>query len=131
MREIILKSIKRVKKFLIAATLLLAINLAANGRADLIGAALIGYMLAAFYIASTAARLQAIATMNQAAAKRRWLIGLALRLLMVFVVFNIAVHLSTEIFFTSAISFMIFYAAALLGLIMTSYKQKLFGDDDD
>ena len=55
---------------------------------------------------------------------------LALRLLMVFVVLNVAVHLSTEIFFTSALSFMIFYGAALLGLIMTSYRQKLFDDDD-
>ena len=52
MREIILKSIKRVKKFLIAATLLLAINLAANGRADLIGAALIGFLFALFALRS-------------------------------------------------------------------------------
>ena len=58
------------------------------------------------------------------------LIGLALRLLMVFVVFNVAVHLSKEIFFTSALSFMIFYGAALLGLIMTSYRQKLFDNDE-
>lgn len=131
MRDIILTSIRRVKKFLVAATLLLIINLAANGRADLIGAMLIGYALAAFYIASTAARLQSISTLDHAAAKRQWLFGLALRLLMVFVVFNFAVHISTEIFFTSAVSFMIFYVAALLGLIMTSYKQKLFDDGND
>ena len=130
MRDILLASVRRMKKFFIAATLLMVINLAANGRADLIGAVLIGYVLAAFYIASTAARLNSIATLNQSAAKRQWLIGLALRLLMVFVVFNVAVHLSTEIFFTSAVSFMIFYAAALLGLIMTSYSQKLFDDGD-
>ena len=130
MRDIILASVRRMKKFFIAATLLMVINLAANGRADLIGAVLIGYVLAAFYIASTAARLQSIATMNHAAAKRQWLIGLALRLLMVFVVFNVAVHLSTEIFFISAVSFMIFYAATLLGLIITSYKQRLFDDGD-
>ncbi len=130
MRDILLASVRRMKKFFVAATLLMAINLAANGRADLIGAMLIGYALAAFYIASTAARLNSIATLNQSAAKRQWLIGLALRLLMVFVVFNVAVHLSTEIFFTSAVSFMIFYVAALLGLIMTSYSQKLFDDGD-
>ncbi len=130
MRDIILTSIRRVKKFLMAATLLLVINLAANGRADLIGAMIIGYVLAMFYVASTAARLHSIAGLDQATAKRRWLFGLALRLLMVFVVFNIAVHISTEIFFTSAVSFMIFYAAALLGLIMTSYTQKLFDDGD-
>ena len=53
MRDIILTSVRRVKKFFVAVTLLMAINLAANGRADLIGAILIGYVLAAFYIAST------------------------------------------------------------------------------
>ena len=131
MRDIILTSFRRVKKFLAAVSLLMVINLTANGRADLLGAVLIGYVLAAFYIASTAMRLESISTLNQAAAKRRWLIGLALRLLMVFVVFNVAVHLSTEIFFTSALSFLVFYGAALLGLIMTSYRQKLFDDDKD
>ena len=124
MRDIILTSVRRVKKFFVAVTLLMAINLAANGRADLIGAILIGYVLAAFYIASTAARLESIASLDRATAKRRWLFGLALRLLMVFVVFNVAVHLSTEIFFTSAVSFMIFYGVSLLGLIMTSYSQR-------
>ena len=130
MRAIILTSIRRMKKFLAAVSLLMAINLTANGRADLLGAVLIGYVLAAFYVASTAMRLESIATLNQQDAKRRWLIGLALRLLMVFVVFNVAVHLSKEIFFTSALSFMIFYGAALLGLIMTSYRQKLFDNDE-
>ena len=130
MRELLISSIKRVKKFLAAATLLLAINLAANGEASLIGAVIIGYTLAAFYIASTAARLRSIMPLDQAAAKRQMLFGLALRLTMLFVVLNCAVHISPKIFFMVAASFMIFYAAALLGLIITSYRQSLFDDDE-
>ena len=129
MRDILISSIKRVKKFLMAATLLLAINLTANGEAELFGAVIIGYVLAAFYIASTAARLRSIMSMAQPTAKRQWLIGLALRLTMLFVVLNIAVHISPKIFFMVAVSFVIFYAAALLGLIITSYRQSLFDDD--
>lgn len=130
MRDVLISSVKRVKKFFLAAILLLAINLAANGDWQLIGAVFIGAMLSGFYIASSAARLQSIMSLDQSTAKRRMLVGLAFRLLMLFVVLNVAVHISPRIFFTVAASFMIFYAIALLGLIITSYNQNFFDEDD-
>ena len=74
--------------------------------------------------------LYCVDPLDQAAAKRQMLFGLALRLTMLFVVLNCAVHISPKIFFMVAASFMIFYAAALLGLIITSYRQSLFDDDE-
>ena len=131
MRKILLTSIKRVKNFLLAVTLMIIINLIAIGHSELIAAILIGYMLAAFYIVSTAIRLSNVAALSRDQAKRQMLFGLTFRLVMVFVVLIVAMKISQRVFFTMAIGFMTFYLIAQVGLIITSYKMPFLNDDDD
>ena len=113
---------------ILGVTLMLAVNLAAESKLNLIGAVFTGYMLSMFYVISTAARLSSISTIEPAKAKRTMLVGLALRLLMLFAAFNVAIHISTEVFFIMAISFLVFYLIMLAGLVVHSYKSR-FNDD--
>ena len=57
--------------------------------------------------------LEAAAKMNQDQAKRIMLIGMILRLLMVFVVLAVAAHISAQLFVASSICFVVFYVTAL------------------
>ena len=57
--------------------------------------------------------METVEKMNQSQAKRVMLIGLALRLLMIFVVLAVAVHISTELFLASATCLVTFYITSL------------------
>lgn len=57
--------------------------------------------------------MEAVMKMNQAQAKRVMLIGLVLRLLMVFVVLAVAVKISTQLFIASAGCLVVFYITSL------------------
>ena len=88
------------------------------------GAVPIGALLSFFYLLSTAARLEAAANAPAAQAKKIMLIGLLLRLLMVFVILAVAVHISTELFLAAAVSFGAFYLTALFVLARSEVKRK-------
>ena len=90
------------------------------------GAVLIGALLNFFYFLSTAARLEAAANSPAPQAKKIMLIGLLLRLGMIFVVLAVAVHISTELFLAAAISFGVFYLASLFVLARSELKRKIF-----
>ena len=130
MRKILLTSFENIKKILLALTLMLVINFVASDQVELVAAMLIGYVLAGFYIVSTAARLENLVRQKTQSSKRQTLFGLALRLLMLFVVFAVAIKISQRVFFVAVIGFLTFYLLMQLGLVMHSYKSN-YGDSDD
>lgn len=89
------------------------IQLISAGQIFLCGSVLIGALLAFFWFMSSAARLEAAAKKNSAQAKKIMLIGLLLRLGMIFAVLGVAAHISTELFLSTSICFLVFYATAL------------------
>ncbi len=96
---------------------MMTIQLISAGRIFLCGSILIGAVLAFFYFVSTAARLEAAMKLPAAKAKRMMLVGMILRLAMIFVVLAVAVHISTELFLAASASFVTFYVTAL-GVLM-------------
>lgn len=111
------------KIFSVAAAVL-ALQLISAGQLRLCGAVLIGALLNFFYFLSTAARLEAAANSPAPQAKRIMLIGLVLRLGMVFAVLAVAVHISTELFLASAVSFGVFYLTSLFVLARSEVNRK-------
>jgi len=112
MKQIIL-TFRRGWKFFLAVAAMMLIQLISVGQIYLCGAVFIGALLAFFYFVSSAARLESAAKMNVAGAKRTMLIGLLLRLLMISVVLAVAAKISTDLFLTSAVCFIVFYVSAL------------------
>ena len=131
MKKILSVSFKNVKKVLAAITIMIIINLAVIGHLELFPAVLIGYVLAAAYIISTAARLSSLVGLSQEQAKRRMLVGLILRIAMLLIVLLVGLKISQFVFFAMVAGFLTFYAVAHLGLITTSYQRSYHNDDTD
>ena len=123
MRQV-LNTFKGSWKIFLAVAAILSLQLISAGRLDLCGAVLIGGALNFFYFLSTTARLEAAANSPAANAKRIMLVGLLLRLLMLFAVLAVAVHISTELFLATAVSFGVFYLTALFVLARSEVKRK-------
>ena len=131
MKKILSVSFKNVRKILAAATLMIIIDLIAIDHFELLPAVLVGYVLAAFYIISIAARLSSVAGLSQEQAKRRMLFGLILRIAMLLIVLFVGLKISQIVFFSMVGGFLTFYLTAQLGLIITSYKKSYHNDDTD
>lgn len=112
MKQVII-TFRRSYKIFIAVAAIMTIQLISAGQFFLCGAILIGALLSFFYFISAAARLEAAEKMNQAQAKKIMLIGLVLRLLMVFIVLAVAARISTELFLASSVCFVVFYLTSL------------------
>lgn len=123
MRQV-LSTFKENWKVFSAVAAVLSLQLISAGQLRLCGAVLIGALLNFFYFLSTAARLEAAANSPAPQAKKIMLIGLLLRLGMIFVVLAVAVHISTELFLAAAISFGVFYLASLFVLARSELKRK-------
>ena len=123
MRQVLSVFIQNWKIFLAVAAVL-SLQLISAGQLKLCGAVLIGALLNFFYFLSTAARLEAAANALAPQAKKIMLIGLLLRLGMVFVVLAVAVHISTELFLAAAVSFGVFYLATLFILARSEINRK-------
>ena len=115
MRQV-LSAFREGWKIFLAVAAVLSLQLISAGQLRLCGAVPIGALLSFFYLLSTAARLEAAANSPASQAKKIMLVGLLLRLLMVFAVLAVAVHISTELFLASAVSFGVFYLTALFVL---------------
>jgi len=122
MRQVI-TTFKRSYKFFLAVAAMLLIQLFAAGKIFLCGSILIGAMLNFFWFISSSARLEAAAKKNSVQAKRIMLIGMLLRLGMVFIVLAVAAHISTELFLSTAACFVTFYLASLCVLIYFGRRQ--------
>lgn len=117
MKQVIL-TFKQGYKIFLAVAAIMVIQLISIGQFFLCGSVLIGALLAFFYHVSTAARLETAAKFqNVAQAKKIMLIGLLLRLLMISVVLAIAARISTNLFLSSSVCFIVFYVTALGVLI--------------
>lgn len=68
--------------------------------------------------------MEAAANSPAPQAKKIMLVGLLLRLVMVFAVLAVAVHISTELFLAAAVSFGVFYLTALFVLARSEVKRK-------
>lgn len=123
MRQVLSVFIQSWKVFLAVAAVL-SLQLVSAGQPKLCGAVLISALLNFFYWLSTAARLEAAANSPAPQAKRTMLIGMLLRLAMVFAVLAVAVHISTELFLATAVSFGVFYLTALFVLARAEVKRK-------
>jgi len=128
MKKILLTSFNNVKKTFAAVMLMGIIDLISINHLELFPAVLIGCILAAFYIISTAARLSSIIGLSQEQAKRRMWVGLVLRLVMLLVVLFVGLKISEMVFFAMVGGFLTFYIVAHMGLIITSYKNSCYGD---
>lgn len=116
MRQVIIIFGRSCKIFLAVAAIMV-IQLISQGQFFLCGAVLIGALLTFFWFVSSAARLEAAAKKNSAQAKKIMLIGLLLRLGMIFTVLAVAAHISTELFLATSVCFVVFYVTALGALI--------------
>ena len=123
MRQV-LSTFKESWKIFLAVAAVLSLQLISAGQLKLCGAVLTGALLSFFYFLSTAARLEAAANSSAAQAKKIMLIGLLLRLGMVFIILAVAVHISVELFLATAVSFGVFYFAALIILARSELKRK-------
>ena len=115
MRQV-LSTFKESWKIFLVVAAVLSLQLISAGQLKLCGAVLTGALLNFFYFLSTATRLEAAANSPAPQAKKIMLIGLLLRLGMVFVVLAVAVHISTELFLAAAVSFGVFYLTSLFVL---------------
>ena len=111
-------------KIFLAVAAVLLLQLISAGQLRLCGAVLIGALLNFFYFLSTAARLKAAANSPAAQAKKIMLIGLLLRLGMIFAVLAVAVHISTELFLATATCFGVFFFITLFVLARSELKRK-------
>lgn len=123
MRQV-LSTFKGSWKIFLAVTVILCLQLISAGQLRLCGAVPIGVLLNFFYFLSTAARLEAAANSPAAQAKKIMLTGLLLRLAMLFAVLAVAVHISTELFLATAVSFGVFYLTTLFVLARSEVKRK-------
>ena len=123
MRQV-LSTFKESWKIFSAVAAVLSLQLISAGQLKSCGAVLTGALLNFFYFLSTAARLEAAANSPAPQAKKIMLVGLLLRLGMIFVVLAVAVHISTELFLATAISFGVFYFASLFVLARSEIKRK-------
>lgn len=111
-------------KIFSAVAVVLSLQLISAGQLRLCGAVLIGALLNFFYFLSTAARLEAAANAPVAQAKKIMLVGLLLRLGMIFAVLAVAVHISTELFLATAVCFGVFYFVSLFVLARSELKRR-------
>ena len=111
-------------KIFLAVMAVLSLQLISAGQLNLCGAVLVGALLNFFYFLSTAARLETAAQSPAAQAKKIMLIGLLLRLGMIFAVLAVAVHISTNLFLATAVCFGVFYLATLFVLARSELKRK-------
>ncbi len=123
MRQV-LSTFKEQWKIFLAVAAILSLQLISAGQLGLCGAVLIGALLNFFYFLSTAARLEAAAKSSAPQAKKIMLIGLLMRLVMVFAILAVAVHISTPLFLASAVSFGVFYLTTLFVLARSEVRKK-------
>ena len=120
----VLSAFKQGWKIFLGVAAVLSLQLISAGQLRLCGAVPIAALLNFFYFFSTAARLEAAANSPAAQAKKIMLVGLLLRLGMIFAVLAVAVHISTEIFLATAVSFGVFYLTTLFILARSEVRRK-------
>ena len=123
MKEVLPIFMKRLIMGLGVITLAVGSMLVANGQTELIGALIIGFMTGLVFLGNMSLRLWKAASLPVGGAKRQMLWGLALRLMVLFIVLLAAVQISTQVFSIVALGFVLCYAWAMVLMIrMNSAK---------
>ncbi len=122
MKEILLASAKGMLKTLAVVTAMTAVSLFSSGEGGLIGALLIGYVTAATFLWTMIYRLWRITDLSQGSAKRQMLWGMVLRLMVLFIVLAVAIHISVRVFSVTAAGFLLFYFLFMVHLVFENYR---------
>ncbi len=123
MKEVLSLFMKRFIMGLGVITLAVGSMLVASGTAELIGALIIGFITGLVFLGNMSMRLWRAARADAGHAKRQMLWGLALRLMVLFIVLFAAVQISTQVFSMVALGFVLCYAWAMVLMIrMNSAK---------
>lgn len=123
MKEVLPIFMKRLIMGLGVITLAVGSMLVANGQTELIGALIIGFITGLVFLGNMSLRLWKAASLPVGGAKRQMLWGLALRLMVLFIVLLAAVQISTQVFSIVALGFLLCYAWAMVLMIrMNSAK---------
>lgn len=107
---------KRLAMALGIMTVLIGGVLLSRGEGTLIGALFLGYLAAMVFVWNMAWRLWRL-TYLQKGGKRQMLWGMALRMLVLFLVLLVAVTISVPVFLVTALGFLVCYGASLFLLI--------------
>ena len=118
MREVLSVYAKRLAAWLLGFALMALVSFAAGGRAELIGAWIIGYLAAAVCLWNLVWRTWRSTTLTTERAKREMRQGFFLRLVTIFIVFWAAVQISTEVFFTVVSGFALCYVVTMLHIML-------------
>lgn len=116
MKQILSVFVKRLAMALGIMTLLIGAVLLSRGEGTLIGALFLGYLAAMVFVWNMAWRLWRL-TYLQKGGKRQMLWGMALRMLVLFLVLLVAVTISVPVFLVTALGFLVCYGASLFLLI--------------
>lgn len=108
MKEFLLRIKKRLTLPILGVTLMFAVNLAEEGKINLIGAVFMGYFSAILFIFMQANRIK-MCEKSKKAIKLKTFLGVLLRLAFLFVVFAFAIEISTEVFALMVSGFFTFY----------------------
>ena len=122
-REVLSVYAKRLAAWLLGFALMALVSFAAGGRAELIGAWLIGYLAAAVCLWNLVWRTWRSTTLTVERAKRGMRQGFFLRLVTIFIVFWAAVQISTEVFFTVVSGFALCYVVTMLHIMLLALEK--------
>ena len=117
-REVLSVCAKRLAAWLGGFALMALVSFAAGGRAELIGAWLIGYLAAAVCLWNLIWRTWRSTTLTVERAKREMRQGFVLRLVTIFIVFWAAVQISAEVFFAVVSGFALCYVVTMLHIML-------------
>ena len=130
MKNFFVKESRKLCIGLGGAALMVALNLAVGGQIFLLPAYLAGYFLAAAYLTVAGFRLRRTVGKDKASAKREMLIGMLLRLVMLFAVLGAALKISFNVFMTVIAGFGVFYVLFLAHLIIAVFRLNILSEDE-
>ena len=130
MKKFFAKQTKKIAASLAVLTLMSAISLVGAGQLWLLPALLVGYFLGATYFFTVGLRLARSMGKPKAAAKREMLLGMLLRLVLVFAALAAAIKISFTLFMTVVAGFGAFYVLTLAHLIIAVFRLDILSEDE-
>ena len=122
MKQILSVFMKRLAIALVAMALMIGSLLFVRGEGMLIGALLLGYLAALVFVWNMAWRLWRLTYMQSGGRQMLW--GMALRMLVLFLVLLVAVTISVPVFLVTALGFLVCYGMALFLFIHMNLGKK-------
>ncbi len=124
MKDVLLASVRSMLKSLGIVTMMVAITLFSSGEGRLLGALFIGYVTAATFLWTMIYRIWRVAESSSGNAKGQMLWGLALRLMVLFIVLFVAIHISVQVFSVTVAGFLLFYFLFMVHLVIANFRRQ-------